>query len=42
VIRRHVSSGLSGAFKFDLDSDMVSCKWFMLPMPLDMPDEGTR
>ncbi len=26
---------------FDLDM-VLHCKWFMLPMTLDMPDEGTR
>ena len=30
---------LSGAFDLDM---VLHCKWFMLPMTLDMPDEGTR
>ncbi len=30
---------LSGAFDLDM---VLHCKWLMLPMTLDMPDEGTR
>jgi hypothetical protein len=30
-----------GRGAFDLDM-VLHCKWLMLPMTLDMPDEGTR
>ena len=36
---RIVYQTLSGAFDLDM---VLHCKWFMLPMTLDMPDEGTR
>jgi hypothetical protein len=34
-----VTYRLTGAFDLDM---VLHCKWFMLPMSLDMPDEGTR
>ena len=35
----HVLIIITGAFDLDM---VLHCKWFMLPMTLDMPDEGTR